>query len=113
MAEVTVDVAGRSYRMGCGEGEEEHLKNLARMIDGEAQTLLRQFGSMPEGRLLLMTALLIADRLADAEQQIAELGAKLREAEARANDSEREALLARQISTLAERIEEAAEAVGS
>lgn len=69
MAEVTVDIAGRSYRLGCGEGEEEHLTALATMIDSEARGLVRQFGQMSEGRLLLMTALMIADRLAEAQDK--------------------------------------------
>ncbi|MCH8167003.1 MAG: cell division protein ZapA [Proteobacteria bacterium] len=33
MSEVTVDVAGRSYRLGCGADEEEHLTGLAAMLD--------------------------------------------------------------------------------
>ena len=69
MSEVTVDVAGRSYRLGCGPEEEEHLTGLAAMLDGEARGLLRQFGQMSEGRLLLMTALMIADRLGEAEDK--------------------------------------------
>ncbi len=69
MPEVTVDVAGRSYRLGCGVDEEEHLTGLAVKLDSEARGLLRQFGQMSEGRLLLMTALMIADRLAEAEDK--------------------------------------------
>jgi cell division protein ZapA len=67
MPEVTVDIAGRSYRLGCGVDEEEHLAGLATMLDTEARGLLRQFGQMSEGRLLLMTALMVADRLGEAE----------------------------------------------
>ena len=69
MPEVTVDVAGRSYRLGCGADEEEHLTGLAAMLDTEARGLLRQFGQMSEGRLLLMTALMVADRLAEADDK--------------------------------------------
>ncbi len=119
MAEVTVDVAGRSYRVGCGEGEEEHLTRLARLLDSEARGLMRQFGSMPEGRLLLMTALLVADRLADTERQVEELQKQLEEvvalAEARAQsdmfDPEREKEISERIVAMAEKIEEVAEAV--
>ena len=69
MPEVTVDIAGRSYRLGCGAGEEEHLTGLATMLDTEARGLLQQFGQMSEGRLLLMTALMAADRLGEAENK--------------------------------------------
>ncbi len=81
MSEVTVDVAGRSYRLGCGPDEEEHLTGLATKLDGEARGLLRQFGQMSEGRLLLMTALMIADRLAEAEDKTYQAEQRLAQAE--------------------------------
>ncbi len=81
MSEVTVDVAGRSYRLGCGPDEEEHLTGLASMLDTEARALLRQFGQMSEGRLLLMTALMIADRLAEAEDKTYQTEQRLAQSE--------------------------------
>ncbi len=114
MSEVTVDVAGRSYRLGCGADEEEHLTGLAVMLDTEARTLLRQFGQMSEGRLLLMTALMVADRLAEAEdktyqteQRLAQ-SEKLAESRGQPSDmfsSEREAELTNRINALVAQIE--------
>ncbi|HUF87742.1 MAG TPA: cell division protein ZapA [Thermohalobaculum sp.] len=100
MAEVTVEIAGRTYRLGCGEGEEAHLEGLAALIDSEARGLQRQFGNMPEARLFLMTALLVADRLSDTERQLTEHGG--------GGDglaSEREHELAQRVTSLAEHIE--------
>ena len=114
MSEVTVDVAGRSYRLGCGADEEEHLTGLAAMLDGEARGLLRQFGQMSEGRLLLMTALMIADRLAEAEDKIYQTEQRLAQAEtlaeSRAEPSdmfspEREEELTSRINALVSQIE--------
>jgi cell division protein ZapA len=114
MAEVTVDVGGRSYRMGCGEGEEAHLESLAAVIDAEAQALQQQFGQMAEGRLLMMTALMVADRLSEVEKKTRQVERKLAEAEklaesrARPDDlfgPEREAELARRIDDLTAQIE--------
>ena len=115
MSEVTVDVAGRSYRLGCGPDEEEHLTGLAAMLDTEARGLLRQFGQMSEGRLLLMTALMVADRLAEAqdntyqtEQRLAQ-SEKLAESRAGPNDlfgPEREQELAGRIDALVAQIED-------
>lgn len=70
MPEVTVEIAGRSYRMGCGEGEEDHIKGLAMKLDTEAQKLQRGGAVVPETRLLLMTALVMADRLWEAQREI-------------------------------------------
>ncbi len=114
MSEVTVDVAGRSYRLGCGPDEEEHLTGLAAMLDGEARALLRQFGQMSEGRLLLMTALMIADRLAETEDKTYQTEQRLAQSEkladSRAEPSdmftpEREEELTSRINTLVTQIE--------
>jgi len=114
MSEVTVDVAGRSYRLGCGPDEEKHLTDLATMLDGEARGLLRQFGQMSEGRLLLMTALMIADRLAEAEDKTCQAEQRLAQSEkladSRAEPSdmfspEREEELTNRINALVAQIE--------
>ncbi len=81
MPEVTVDVAGRSYRLGCGADEEEHLTKLAGILDTEARALLRQFGQMSEGRLLVMTALMVADRLAEADDKTYQTEQRLAQSE--------------------------------
>ena len=114
MPEVTVDIAGRSYRLGCGVDEEEHLTGLATKLDGEARGLLRQFGQMSEGRLLLMTALMIADRLAAAEDKTYQAEQRLAQSEKRAEsraqsadmfDPEREEELTGRINALVAQIE--------
>lgn len=64
-ATVTVSVVGRSYEIGCDEGQEERVKKLAAEIDKRASDLLKSVGAVGEGRILFMTALLIADELAD------------------------------------------------
>lgn len=66
MAEVDVMVAGRSYRLGCEDGQERQLAALAATIDAEARAIAAQTGTMQEAKLLLMAALMMADRLAEA-----------------------------------------------
>ena len=83
MPEVMVEVAGRSYRLGCGEGEEQHLLALAARVDGEAARLGGALGQASEGRLMLMSALMLADRLSETE-------AALQAAERRATRVEQE-----------------------
>jgi cell division protein ZapA len=120
MPEVTVDVAGRSYRLGCGEGEEQHLLALAARVDGEAARLGQPVGQLGEGRLMLMSALMLADRLSEAEGALqaaerraaaAERRAAAAEREAQAQtgqerlDAEQEAEITASLDTIAERIE--------
>jgi len=115
MAEVTVDIAGRSYRLGCGEGEEEHLVNLATIIDGDARALSRQFGQMPEGRLMLMTALMVADRLTEIEGQTYDLEDRLARAEKQIGRRPRpdDAVLAEREAALTQRVNELIDEVKS
>lgn len=63
MAEVTLEIAGRSYPVACRDGEEAHLMGLGRLVDAKAQDAGRAMGSMTENRQLLVTALLLADAL--------------------------------------------------
>jgi cell division protein ZapA len=63
MAEVTLEIGGRSYTVGCRDGEEAHLIGLGRLVDAKAQDAGRAMGAMTENRHLLVTALLLADTL--------------------------------------------------
>jgi cell division protein ZapA len=75
MAEVSVSVAGRSYRLACDDGQEGHLAALAKRLDDEARAISARGAVVDEPRLLLMAALIVADRLHDAEAALASGGA--------------------------------------
>ncbi len=66
MATVDVTVGGRQYQLACEDGQEAHLASVAAMVDAEAKALAKQIGVMGEARLLLMAALMVADKLKDA-----------------------------------------------
>ncbi len=66
MAEVAITVNGRTYRFACQDGEEPRLRELAAYVKSRMDGILREHGNVGEERLLLMTALLIADDLWDA-----------------------------------------------
>ncbi|SEA16494.1 cell division protein ZapA [Rubrimonas cliftonensis] len=67
MATLDVSVGGRSYQLACEDGQEKRLAELARVVDAELRALAAQIGAVGEARLLLMAALVLADRLSDAE----------------------------------------------
>lgn len=69
MAEVKVVVNGRSYSIACDDGEEAHLTELAGHVDQRVAELAGSLGQIGEGRLLLMTSLLIADELAEIKER--------------------------------------------
>ncbi|PQO23774.1 cell division protein ZapA [Rhodobacteraceae bacterium WD3A24] len=82
MAEETVTIGGKEFRVACQAGEEEYLRAAATMLDAEAQTLREQIGRVPEARMLLMAGLMLADKTANMEDQLREAQNKLAEAEA-------------------------------
>ncbi|XDA96515.1 cell division protein ZapA [Sulfitobacter sp. LCG007] len=82
MPEVKITIGGRQFEVACQEGEEHYLHTAAKMLDDEAQVLSDQVGRMPEARMLLMAGLMLADKTASVEDRVAEVQAKLNEAEA-------------------------------
>ena len=70
MAQVAVMIAGRTYRMACGEGEEARLQGLARDIDAKIAELRVSFGEIGDQRLSIMAALTFADEAADLRGKV-------------------------------------------
>lgn len=70
MPQVSVTIAGRAYRMACGEGEERHLEGLAALFDGKIQEMRDAFGEIGDMRLQVMAALTIADDLGETRRKI-------------------------------------------
>ena len=66
MAHIDVEVAGRRYDVACRDGEEEHLRSLAAIVDRRAHDAAEALGGLTETRQLLFAALLIADDLKEA-----------------------------------------------
>src|SRR6202789_3597860 len=67
---VNVMVNGRAYTIACDDGEEDHLRELAGIVDAKAREVLGSVGQVGDTRLLLMAALLIADEHHGAASQL-------------------------------------------
>jgi cell division protein ZapA len=77
MPQVEIMIGGRSFEVACQEGEEPFLQSAAAMLDTEASALSSQIGRMPEGRMLLMAGLMLADKTAGLEERLREVEATL------------------------------------
>ncbi|MGL4590774.1 MAG: cell division protein ZapA [Aestuariivirga sp.] len=78
MAHVIVQVNGRPYTMQCPDGEEAHLRDLAKLLDAEVARVKASVGSVGDIRLLVMSGLMVADRLSEATARIEALEEQVR-----------------------------------
>ncbi|MBC6440267.1 MAG: cell division protein ZapA [Rhodospirillales bacterium] len=99
MAEVSVQINGRSYKVACGPGEEERITGLASFVDSKVQDLVSALGNVGDQRLLVMASLLLADELWD----LREGGGQVR------SNDDGKAGRARSIEALAERLDRLAD----
>ncbi|MBW8816391.1 MAG: cell division protein ZapA [Caulobacterales bacterium] len=73
MAQINVEVNGRPYAVGCEDGQEAHLMELAKLFDRQVREVSQDMGQLGDTRLFLMGALLLADELYDAKGRLAAL----------------------------------------
>lgn len=113
MAQVTVTIAQKIYRIACEDGQEEHLRRLAEEVDAKIDDMRKAFGEIGDNRLTVMAAITFVDEREELRKRIRALEQELaatRDAQhrtvARASDSD--AQVARAIVDAAERIEEVA-----
>lgn len=82
MPEVDIQIGGRTFQVACQDGEEHFLHSAAEFLDTEAMALMDQIGRLPEGRMLLMAGLMLADKHAGTEEQMKQLEDKVAQQEA-------------------------------
>lgn len=105
MANVELEIGSRRYIVACRDGEEEHLRSTAALVDGKAREAASALGTLSEARQLLFASLLLADQLQEVESGNASPAAaapELQEDPAVADALER---LAERMERLAERLE--------
>jgi cell division protein ZapA len=105
MAQIEVEVAGRRYTVACRDGEEEHLRGLAALVDKRASDAAAALGSLSESRQLLFASLLLADDLNDRKSGAPAVPPPAQPAQA----AEPDPRIAEALERLAERIESLAE----
>ncbi len=106
MAQVTVTINGRNYRMACDDGEEDRLLGLGERFNETIGQLKGGFGEIGDQRLTVMAGIMMVDQLSEAERRIKGLEgelASLRESRAATVDR-----LEESENTIVERVDEAA-----
>ena len=70
MTEVDLIIGGRSFVIACESDEQKKVKDAAELINTEAEEIQAQLGGLPESKMLLLSALMIGDRVIDLEAEI-------------------------------------------
>jgi cell division protein ZapA len=70
MAQVTVTIDGKAYRMACDEGQEEHLLDLAQRFDRYVSHLKDSFGEIGDQRVTVMAGIMVMDELAELQKRV-------------------------------------------
>lgn len=64
MSMVAIRIVSQTYTIGCEDGQETRLADLARVVDAKAREILNQIGPLSEDTLLATTCIVLADELA-------------------------------------------------
>ena len=73
MAQVTVMIDGKAYRMACEAGQEQHLTDLATRFDQYVGHLKGQFGEIGDLRLTVMAGIMVMDELSELNRKLEKL----------------------------------------
>ncbi|MBU4528280.1 MAG: cell division protein ZapA [Hoeflea sp.] len=77
MAQVTVTIDSKTYRMACEEGQEEHLSELASRFDRYVGHLKDQFGEIGDLRITVMAGIMVMDELHELQRRMRGLEAEV------------------------------------
>ena len=105
MPQVSVTINGHAYAVACEAGEEQRIRELARLLDEKVAPFAVENPRAGEARLLVLAALVLADEAADAKEALRRLSARAAAASNDAALADGIDRLARRIETVASRLE--------
>ncbi len=108
MGQVAISINGRNYEIACEEGQEERLTRLGAYVDERTTELIDSVGNVGDVRLMVMTSLLVADKLFDAFAEVEKLRAEMAQTKQGPAPKAADDKLAPLVDAVAERIEDIA-----
>lgn len=75
MSKVSVTLNGREFTIGCEDGQEAYLRELAEILDRRVGSIVEQVGQIGDVRLLLMASLMLIDEQKETERRVEALEA--------------------------------------
>lgn len=80
MPEVAINLGDKKFTVTCKPGEENALESAASLLNDEASYLVSEIGQLSEQKLLLMSGLMLADKMFSQSEKLAKCEAALEEA---------------------------------
>ena len=80
MPEVAINLGDKKFTVTCQPGEESALESAASLLNDEASYLVSEIGQLSEQKLLLMSGLMLADKMFSQSQKLTKCEAALEEA---------------------------------
>ena len=80
MPEVAINIGDKKFTVTCQPGEESALEAAASLLNDEAAFLVSEIGQLSEQKLLLMSGLMLADKMATQSENLAKSKIALEEA---------------------------------
>ena len=80
MPEVAINIGDKKFTVTCQPGEESALEAAASLLNDEASFLVSEIGQLSEQKLLLMSGLMLADKMTAQSQKLAKAERALEEA---------------------------------
>ena len=123
MPEVAINIGDKKFTVTCQPGEESALENAASLLNDEASYLVGEIGQLTEQKLLLMSGLMLADKMSSqseklmsCESALEDALTKIKELEQNNNSPQTESLdtnLLNQFKNITEKAERLAEKISS
>ena len=70
MPEVAINIGDKKFTVTCQPGEESALENAANLLNDEASYLVGEVGQLTEQKLLLMSGLMLADKMSSQSEKL-------------------------------------------
>ena len=88
MPEVAINIGDKKFTVTCQPGEESALEAAASLLNDEASFLVSEIGQLSEQKLLLMSGLMLADKMTSQAEKLAKAEEALEETLAKAKKLE-------------------------
>jgi len=80
MPEVAINLGDKKFTVTCQPGEESALESAASLLNDEASYLVSEIGQLSEQKLLLMSGLMLADKMFSQSEKLTKCEVALEEA---------------------------------